>query len=473
MTLGLSKSKLIELITLLSGSFIVVLNMTLMTPALKTIMSEMSVSQSTAQWLTSGYALTEAVVIPTAAFLMGRFNNKKLFISGLVIFSLGSFLAATAPNFAILLLSRIIQASATGFMMPMVSSIILVIIPKENRGSAMGLITLIIGFAPMIGPTLSGLLIDLVGWRSIFVLVASLSFINALAAIFILKIDVKFEPATFDMPSVVLSTIGLISLLLGISSISASVNPFLNVLEIAVGVLLLGAYSKRQLTSKKPMLKIDVLKTREFRTGVLIIAMFEAGLIGMETIMPLYIQTVLGHSATASGLTLLPGTVIGAFTGVLAGRLFDKHGVRLPVLCGVVATTIGLFLLLALSDSSAIWFVTLAYACLAIGIDFTMTPVNTWAINSLPNNVVQHAQSTSNTINQVAGSFGTATLVSIASVVSSCAASAGQASATFSGYHASLIATALIVGTALVAIVLKVRRKEAPSKISRRLGESS
>ncbi len=457
MALGLSRSKLVELITLLTGSFIVVLNMTLMTPALKTIMTEMNITQSTVQWVTSLYALTEAVVIPMAAYLMGRFDNKKLFISGLAIFTTGSIIGAIAPTFPILLIARVIQATSTGFMMPMVSSIILVVIPKENRGSAMGLITLIIGFAPMIGPTLSGLLIDAVGWRMIFVLVATLAFINAIVAIFTLKIDIKFERAAFDIPSLALSTIGLVSLLLGIASISSTENLIVNVAEIAFGLILIVIYARRQLGSSEPMLKVDVLKTSKFRIAVITVALFEAGLIGMETIMPLYIQTVLCHSATISGLALLPGTMIGALTGLLAGRLFDKFGVRLPVLCGVVMTCVGLALLVALSETSAIWFVTLAYACLAIGIDFTMTPVNTWGINSLSNSLVPHAQSTANTINQVAGSFGTATLVSIASVVSSYAISTGVANSTFAGYHAALIATAIIIGLALLTILFRVK----------------
>lgn len=457
MILGLTRSKLIELITLLAGAFVVVLNLTLLTPALNTIMNDMSVSQTTVQWLTSGYALTEAVVIPMAAFLMGRFNNKKLFIAGLAIFIFGSLAGAIAPNFAILLAARIIQASATGFMMPMITSIILVIIPKENRGSAMGIITLIIGFAPTIGPTLSGVLVDHIGWRAIFLLVALLTLVNLIVALFALEISVDFAASPFDFPSVVLSTLGLVSLLMGISSFSSSENLGVNLIEIVVGIGLIGIYAKRQLKSENPMLQVGVLKSSQFRCAVLIVALFEAGLIGMETIMPLYIQTVLGQTATVSGITLLPGCVIGALTGVLAGRLFDKHGVRVPVLCGVVMNIVGLALLLCLNANSPIWFVTIAYACIAMGIDFTMTPVNTWGINSLPNSVVQHAQSTSNTVNQVAGSFGTVTLVSIASIVSASVTNAGATNAMFVGYHAALIATATLVGAALLMIVTKVK----------------
>ena len=151
---------------------------------------------------------------------------------------------------------------------------------------------------------------------------------------------------------------------------------------------------------------------------VIIIALLQAALIGMETIMPLYIQGVLGHTATVSGIAMLPGAVIGAFTGLFAGRLFDKHGVRRPVLAGAAGITVGLIGFVSLQIDTPIVAVTLVYAVMAIGMQFTMTPVNTWGVNSLPNDAIQHAQSTSNTINQVAASFGTALLVSVAATVS-------------------------------------------------------
>ncbi|MDO4841313.1 MAG: MDR family MFS transporter [Phoenicibacter congonensis] len=463
MALGLTKAKFRQMIILLAGAFIVVLNMTLLTPALNTIMHEMNVSQTTVQWLTSGYSLTEAVVIPMAAFFMGRFSNKRLFVGAMCVFSCGSLIGALSPSFSFLLLARVVQACSTGLMMPMVTSIILVLIPKEHRGSAMGIVTLIIGFAPTIGPTLSGVLIDTIGWRAIFALISALSLAIVALSFFYMTSEVDFERASFDAPSVVLASFGLVSLLLGISSFSSSDNKLFNFAEVAVGLLLIGIYAKRQLSAERPMLQVGVLKESRYRTCVIVVCLIQGGLIGMETIMPLYIQVVLGEPATVSGLTLLPGAVLGAVTGVLAGRIFDKKGVRVPVICGVAMNAMGLVLLLCLSASSPIWFVTIAYACVIMGLEFTMTPVNTWGINSLPNNLVPHAQSTSNTINQVAGSFGTALLVSVASMVSGAVANSSSVEATFLGYHASFLATTVIVGIALLTVIFFVKE---PSKKS-------
>lgn len=322
MGLGISKKEFRMMAVLLSGAFLAVLNATLMTPALPTIMGDMGVDSTTVQWLTSGYALTEAVVIPLAAYLMGRFSTRRLFIGGLTLFGCGSLVAALAPAFPALLAGRVMQAAATGFVMPMVFSVVLLLIPRERRGSAMGIVGLIIG---------------------------------------------------------------------------------------------------------------------------------------METIMPLYIQGVLGHTATVSGIAMLPGAVIGAFTGLLAGRLFDKHGMRHPVLAGAAGITVGLIGFASLQIDTPIVAVAVIYAVMAIGMQFTMTPVNTWSVNSLPNDAIQHAQSTSNTMNQVAASFGTALLVSVAATVSANTTSLTGLENTFFGYHAAFCITALLAGVAVVLIVALVR----------------
>ena len=460
MGLGLAKNQLQMIVVLLAGAFVAVLNATLLTPALPTIMADMGIASTTVQWLTSGYALTEAVIIPLAAYLMGRFSTRRLFIGGMTLFAAGSLVSAVAPVFPLLLLGRVMQACATGFVMPMVFSVILLVIPRERRGSAMGIIGLVIGFAPTIGPSLSGVLVDTVGWRAIFVIVAAVAAIIVACAAKMLKPYGEFRRSRFDLLSVVLSTCGLICLLYGLSSVSSSTNLGFTVGLIVAGIALVGFYAYRQLNLAEPMLRVDILKTVNYRTVVIVIALFQAALIGMETVMPLYIQGVLGQTATVSGLTLLPGALIGAFTGMLAGRLFDKFGVRVPVLIGSAVILCGVLGFTQFRADSPVLLVSVMYAVLAIGIQFTMTPVNTWGVNSLPNEAIQHAQSTSNTINQVAASFGTALLVSVAATVSGAASDLAGVERTFAGYHASFCTTALLAACAIVLILVFVRDKK-------------
>ncbi len=451
MGLGIEKDKQRMIGVLLVGTFIAVLNAMLLTSALPAIMSDMGVSATTVQWLSSGYSLTEAVVIPLAAFLMGRFNTRKLFIGGMTIFAVGSIVSAVAPVFELLLLGRVLQACATGFVMPMVFSVILLIIPRERRGSAMGAIGLIIGFAPTIGPSLSGVLVDTVGWRAIFAIVAVCAVIVVIGAAKSVKPYGDFKRSRFDVPSFLLSTFGLVFLLYGLSSLSSSTNLALNIGLIVVGIVLLVTYAYRQLHLEQPMLRVDILGTRNYRIAVICVAVFQATVMGVGTVMPLYIQGALGHTATVSGLALLPGAAISACAGLLSGRIFDARGVRIPVLCGIIIILVGAAGFTVLGIDSSIIAVGVAYGLLVIGMQFVMTPLNTWGVNSLPNEAIQHAQSTSNTINQVAASFGIALLVTVSSAVSGQTTGVSAAEQLFAGYHASFY---VVVGLAVIAAIL-------------------
>lgn len=460
MGLGITKRQLVMVCVLLAGTFLAVLNATLLTPALPSIMSHLGVAPTTAQWLTSGYALVEAVVIPLSAYLMGRFPMRRLYLGGLSLFGAGSLIALVAPSFPVLMAGRVMQAAATGAVLPMVSSVILLVFPRERRGSAMGVIGLIIGFAPTIGPTLSGVLVDHLGWRSIFGVVTIIALVIIAVASRALEDFGQFERTRFDAPSVALSSVGLVCLLYGLSTFSSSANHVVTVVLVVMGVILVALYARRQLRLDEPMLRVGILATARYRTAVVIIALFQAALIGMETVMPLYIQGVLGESATMSGLTLLPGAVIGAVVGFFAGRLFDRHGVRRPVLVGAAVIFVAAVGFVLLRVNSPLAVVSVTYAVMAVGIQFTMTPLNTWGVNSLPNDAIRHAQSTSNTINQVAGSFGTALLVSVASAVSASATGLSGVEQTFAGYHASFSTTALLACVAVVLICVFVRDRK-------------
>ncbi len=460
MGLGIEKDKQRMIGVLLVGTFITVLNAMLLTSALPAIMNDMGVSATTVQWLTSGYSLTEAVVIPLAAFLMGRFDTRKLFLGGMTIFAVGSIVSAVAPVFGLLLLGRVLQACATGFVMPMVFSVILLIIPRERRGSAMGAIGLIIGFAPTIGPSLSGVLVDTVGWRSIFAIVAVCAILVVIGALKAVKPYGDFKRSRFDVPSFLFSTIGLICLLYGLSSLSSSTNIALNIGLIVIGVALLALYARRQLHLEQPMLRVDILRTRNYRVAVICVAVFQATVMGVGTIMPLYIQGALGHTATVSGLALLPGAAISACAGLLSGRIFDSRGVRIPVLCGIVIIICGAAGFTLLGIDSSIIAVGVAYGLLVIGMQFVMTPLNTWGVNSLANEAIQHAQSTSNTINQVAASFGIALLVTVSSAVSGSTAAGSAAEQLFAGYHASFYVVVALAVIAAILIIVLVRDKK-------------
>lgn len=462
--MGLTKQQLAMVAMLLSGALLAVLNQTLLSPALPAIMDSLQVNATTVQWLTSGYSLVEAVIIPLSAYLIGRFTTRQLYIGGYVLFTAGSLLAAVAPSFPLLLLGRMLQAACTGMVMPMVFTVILLVFPREKRGGAMGIVGLIMGFAPAIGPSVSGMLVDSVGWRALFFIVTALSVLVLLGAIFILKNYGDFERTSFDKLSVLLSSVGLVCLLYGLSSFTSSDNLAVTGALIVAGIVLSALYVRRQLALETPMLKVSILKAKPYATGVCIVVIIQAALMGTGVITPLYIQGVLGQSATVSGVCMLPGAIIGAVLGLVAGRLFDRFGVRRVVIPGGLVMLCGAVGLTLLGIDSPVVMVAAVYTVLTMGLQFTMTPINTWGLNSLDNSVIQHAQGLSNTLNQVAAAFGTALLVSLSALGPLASPEADALGQTYAGQHISFCTTAGLVMVALVVILVLVRDSKRPAQ---------
>lgn len=463
--MGLTSDQKKTVVLLLSGALLVVLNQTLLSPALPVIMGDLNVDATTVQWLTSGYSLVEAIVIPLSAYLMGRFSTRKLFIGGLIIFGSGTILAAAAPIFFLLLLGRMLQATATGFIMPMVFTVILLIFPREKRGRAMGLVSLIIGFAPAVGPSVSGVLVQTIGWRALFIVVAILATIIIVFAIGMLKNYGEFEHTTFDKPSVLLSSLGLLSLLFGLSSITSSDNVVINLVMIAIGAVLMFFFVRRQNKLPVPFLRVQVLKTRNYRTTVIIVASFQAALVGTGVLLPIFIQNILGMSPLQTGLIMLPGAVIGAFTALIAGRLFDSFGVRKLAVPGTLIAAIGGIGLTLYGVDTSFLLVIIVYTLLALGLEFTMTPLNTWGINSLDNKTIQHANATSNTINQISASLGTAILVSLSALSQFIYPEISPLEQEMAGIHISFCFTAVMLTLIFIFVLVMVRdRMTEPDK---------
>ena len=455
--MGLTHKQKMIVVILLAGAVLAVLNQTLLSPAFPTIMADLHVDATTVQWLTSAYSLVEAVIIPLSAYLIGRFSTRKLFIAGISIFAFGSLLAAFAPFFAILLLGRVFQAIACGIVMPMVFTVILLIFPREKRGSAMGMVSLVIGFAPAVGPSVSGILVDGIGWRALFVVVFILALIIIIASIITLESYGEFEPSSFDKPSVALCSLGLLSLLYGLSSISSARNIALPLALIAVGAVLLFFFVRRQFKLEIPLLRIEVLKTHRYAITVVVIVLLQAALVGTGVLLPIYLQNLIGVSALQTGLIMLPGAVIGASVGFFAGRLFDRIGPRKVILPGAFISLVGGLGLVALNLNTPIVFIICVYTCLSVGMQAIITPLNTWGINSLDNKVIQHANALSNTLNQVGASLGTAVLVSLSATSTFLFPEMPTIEQTMAGDKIAFCFTASIMLVIFVIVLTKVR----------------
>ena len=446
---------------LLCGALLVVLNATLLSPTLPTIMAQFDVSATTVQWLTSAYTLMEAVVIPLSAYLLGRFSTRKLFFAGIGLFTLFSLVAALAPNFPVLLAARALQALGGGVVMPMTITLVMLIFPREKRGMAMGLVTLVISFAPAVGPTAGGLLVDFVGWRALFGVVCVLGAIVLVLGVKFVKNYGEFEGYALDVPSVALMMCGMILLLFGISTVTSSAVVAVPVACMVVGLVLLALFVRRQFRLEQPMLDLSVLKSVKFRVDVIAIMILQAAMIGGTVLLPLYVQNVLGCSATVSGLIILPGALLGAFMALAAGRIFDRHGVR-----GVACVGVTLFGLAGIGTAcygidTSVVVVCVVFTCFSFAAQMITTPLNTWGVNSLDNRLIQHANSLSNSLNQVAGSIGTALLTSLTALGALAAPNGSALEQTYAGDHIAFIGLAVLAVACAVVVWGFVRDEKA------------
>lgn len=430
----LDRHQITMLVVMIFGTFVTVLNQTLITPALPSIMVEMSVDAATAQWLTTGFTLVNAIMIPITAYLIDRYATRSLFTVSMAIFTLGSALAGWGPNFAVLLIGRLLQAAGAGILMPMVMTVLMLTFPPERRGSAMGLFGIVIAFAPAIGPSAAGFVIDVYNWHILFWIVVVLSLIGIVCAWFALKNSPRNESKNLplDKLSVVLSTVGFGCLLYGFSAIGSNGLNVVDSLVSVLGAVVVVLFFRRQLKMDRPMLEVRVLKNKKFLVGTIIGMLVQGALLAAGILMPIYLQSYLGYSATISGLVIFPGAIVMGAMGPIAGRLFDKHGPRLLSLIGTGVLTVSTLAFAFLGDSTGLIYLTILYTVRMFSLSLVNMPITTWAMNSLDNEVMNHGTSVNNTMRQVAGSFGTALLVSISTVATN------MSSGSLDGVHAGI-----------------------------------
>ena len=415
--MGLSRKQIVMLAVLVFGTFVTVLNQTVVAPALPSVMAEMSVDASTAQWLTTGFTLVNAIMIPITAFLTDRFTTKRLFLVSMVIFTAGSALAGWGPSFAVLLLGRLVQAAGAGILMPLVMTVLMWTFPVDKRGTAMGLFGIVIAFGPAIGPTVAGVIIDRYTWHDMFYIITVLSAIVVLIGVFVLqKGGDTNKDVTLDVPSVILSSVGFGGLLYGLSTIGSYGLRADAIAGTLVGVVALVFFFRRQLKMEHPMLQVRVLQNRKFLIATIIGMLVQGALLAAGILVPIYLQSLMGYSATVSGLVLLPGAIIMGAMGPIAGRLFDKHGPRVLSIIGMGVLTVTTFCFAFLGTETGLITLTILYTVRLFSLSLVNMPITTWGMNALDNELVNHGTSVNNTFRQVAGSLGTAIIVSASTI---------------------------------------------------------
>jgi EmrB/QacA subfamily drug resistance transporter len=402
------------LLVLISGAFAAILNQTLLATALPHIMEDLHLEASTAQWLTSIFMLVNGVMIPITAFLIERFTTRSLFLTAMGLFATGTLICAVAPNFGILMVGRIIQASGAGIIMPLMQTILFLIYPVEKRGSAMGMFGLVISFAPAIGPTLSGWLVDQFPWRSVFYVILPIVIIDFIVAYYILVNVTKQTFPKVDILSIILSSLGFGGILYGFSTAGSTGWGSMQVaVSMIVGSIALTFFILRQFKLKQPILEFRVFKIKLFTITTALGMVVFIAMIGGATVLPILMQNMLGFTAFESGLMLLPGALIMGFMNPITGRIFDKFGAKWLAVTGLLLISVTTFMFTNLTPQTTFMYLATVNAVRMLGVAMVMMPVTTAGLNQLPNRLIPHGTAMNNTMRQVSGAIGTALLVTV------------------------------------------------------------
>lgn len=466
------KSAVIIVGVITLGAFVSLFNQTVMAPALPSLMKEFNVTAGLAQWVTTIYMLVSGIMVPISGYFIDKYPTRKLFFLSMGLFVVGTVACAVGPNFAILIIGRVLQAAGAGILMPLVGTVPLLVFPVELRGTAMGIAGIVMAAGPAIGPVLGGLVIDSMGWRPMFIIIAVLALIILLLGIPLMKNVGTLKDPRLDIPSVVMSTIAFGGLLFGFSNASDMGwgSPMV-IAPAVIGVIFLILFVRRQLKLETPVLELRCLKTRNFLVAALMVTLINAAVAGTNVVLPLLIQNGMGASATVTGMVMLPASIVGIVLSPVSGMLFDRMGPRLVTVGGMVILTLALFGFGFTGAGLTVGLAATLCGLQAAGQGFANMPVNTWGVNTLPDELIAHGNAIANTGRQVLGAISTAVLVTIMSSVQAHAAAGGAdlAASTVAGAGAAYFGCAAIALVGLVIAFIFVKKNSsktaAPAKV--------
>ncbi|GAA1455911.1 MDR family MFS transporter [Williamsia maris] len=449
---------------LLVATFVVILNETVMSVAIPVLQEQLGVPPSVGQWLTTVFMLTMAVVIPLTGFLIQRIGTRPLFITAMSSFTAGTVLAFVAPGFEVLLVARVVQAVGTAIMLPLLMTTVMTLVPENRRGVMMGNISVVIAVAPALGPTLSGLVLDHLGWRWIFGVMIPI----AVAALVVGAVCVRSVSPTVSVPidvvSVPMAILGFGGLVYGLVGIGEAADHGSAVpvwIPFTVGVIGLCAFVIRQLRlqrTDRALLDLRVFASFQFSLAIVAMVVAMSTMMGTFIVVPYFAQAVLGFSPLSTGLLTLPGGLLMGIAGPVVGRIYDRRGPRVLVMPGALLITAGVWLLTTIDTTTSAWLLTGANMTLCLGLAATFTPLMTSALGSVAPARYSHASAALGTFQQVAGAAGTALFITVMTVVAADGRAAGVADAqAITDGVRTVFTVAGVLGLVLIVIVAFVR----------------
>lgn len=397
---------------MMAGTTAACISQGMMIAALPTIMHDFGVSASFGQLLTTAYIFTLGLISAMTAYLVHRVNSKNLFIASMVCFAVGCAAALVAPNYPLLVAARLLQAGGAGIALPLIQVVALSVYPRSEFGKAMGLVGLIIGFAPAIGPAISGFFIDAWGWRSVFIALGSVALVVIVISCFALTDVVKREGLRerFDVVSGVLYTVGFCCIMAAVTVLdSGSIVGAVGLGVFAAATL--AVFARRQLRLEHPLLKISCFRNRTFTVATVLVLMSQVAFMAGSIMVPLFVQDVQGQSATISGLTILPGALLLGILNPFTGRMLDRHGPRPLIYAGSAVLVAGTLAFVACDASTPAWVVTLLFGVRTVGVACLMMPMTAYGCAALDTDDIAQGTAIMTSFRQIFGAVASSALI--------------------------------------------------------------
>lgn len=385
---------------------------TALSTALPPIISEFGIAVGTGQWITSIYSLVMAVMIPMTAFLAKRVPTKPFYIGVIGVFLLGTTLCMCAPNIQTLLLGRALQAIGGGAITTVGQIVLFTIFPIAQRGTIMGWYGLALSAAPVVAPTLGGILADTTGWRSIFALTGAGMLLALVFAACVFANVLPTSRIRLDMPSFLLTAIAFGGVTYGVGTLTGGFDR-VGCAALVLGVIGAVLFARRQLRLETPFLDVHVFQSYRFRVGVIAACLLYLVMIGPMTTIPLAVQDGMGFVATVSGLMLLPGSLCSIVMNPVGGALFDRIGARRIAIVGSALTLASMVALVFMQSTTSLAMFAGINAVRTIGISLVLMPLLTWSVSGLNESKTADGTSLFNALAQMMGAVSTAVFAGI------------------------------------------------------------
>lgn len=455
---GLPKRKrTVILAAMLIGAGTACISQSMMISALPAVMREFSVNASLGQLITTSYIFTLGLISALTAFLINRFETRPLFFAAMASFVVGCALAIVAPNYPLLLASRLVQAGGAGILLPLLQVVALSVYPKSEYGRAMGIAGLVIGFAPAIGPTISGVIIDAWGWRAVFVCLGAIAVVVTAAAYFLLSDVVKRskDHGKLDVASALLYAASFCLVLVGATFMeeSGQVSALAIVLLVA-GAVGLFAFTRRQLRISNPFLKMACFRDRTFAVSTMLVVFAHIAFMAPSIMVPLFVQDILGQSAAVSGLVILPGALLLGILNPVCGRLLDAHGPHPLLIAGGLLIVAGTLAFSACDETTPDVLVAVLYGVRIVGIACIMMPLTGHACTTLAQEDLPQATAIINSFRQIIGSISASIIISVMAM-----ASASPLGIDVQGFSLSFVVQAVVAAVGIGAGFALLPRK--------------